>query len=136
LPLAMRYAAGSNTSLAVSSSQFPPRRFLLASSSSLIALLSFPFIYSYPLHMGFYNFCIGVVLTFVTLGYARRHARPADANFGPRAVIALLLLLLYFSHILAWCITVGALFGFALWDALGERRTPDWLRRTALRVAM
>jgi hypothetical protein len=120
LPLALRYAL-----------------LALAPEQAFLALLVFPFVYSFPLHMGFYNFCIGVMLTFVAVGYTQHRSgketqsgkhsveRSAGSNLTTRdvLVLALLIVCIYFSHILAWCMTVAVLFGVETWRALAQWRT-------------
>src|SRR5207247_715765 len=53
-------------------------------------------IYSFPLHMGFYNFCYSLAVCFFTVGYWIRH----HERWTRRTTISLglLSLLLYFCH--------------------------------------
>jgi len=51
-------------------------RYLLKSfdeSNMLLTYLIFPFIFSYPFLLGFYNFSFGIVLLFFSIGYWLRH---------------------------------------------------------------
>jgi hypothetical protein len=86
-----------------------------------LVLLAFPFIYSYPLMMGFYNFMCSVPLGLFVLGfYYRRRERWQD----PRALLGLSLLLiaLYFFHIISLLLTI---LGIAIFGIVGHRRDPS-----------
>ena len=64
-----------------------------------LAVLVFPFIYGYPLHLGLYNFSLGLALFFLPLGYLLKHG---DRINVPRTLaLALMLVVLYFSHFVA-----------------------------------
>lgn len=117
LPLAVRYALGA-----------------LDPASRPLAFLAFPFVYNYALHMGFYNFSLGLPLFFLTVGYWLAHG----GRLGLRraVVLQLLSLLLYFSHPLglgaAWlAIAVLGLHGLAV--ELIERRRERALSAVVLR---
>jgi len=99
LPLSVRYALRA-----------------LAPEAAWLAVLAFPFVYSWPLHMGFFNFCWGLPLFFVALGYWIRHR----AAMRPRhvLVLAVLLLLLAGAHVVPLVLTIGVL---VLWIAF-ERK--------------
>ena len=64
-----------------------------------LAFLIFPFVYSSWLHMGLYNFCLGMALSLFVFGYFIRH----QGNFSPKqtTILMLLFLILYFTHIVA-----------------------------------
>lgn len=68
------------------------------SGRTLPAFLVLPFVFSYLFYHGFYNFLLGLVFMFLTLGYWYRN----DWNgLRPKKIIILFLLFttLYFSHI-------------------------------------
>lgn len=76
-----------------------------------LASLSFPFIFNYLLHMGFYNFSYSLPFFFFVVGYwAKKQAR-----FGWREglMMALLWLALYFSHIFT-VVTACAALGLTI----------------------
>jgi hypothetical protein len=79
LPLSMRYALKG-----------------VRAEAGALALCAFPFVYNVTLHLGFYNFVYSLILYFLTLGYWLRHRH----HLGVRrtAVLAALLLVLYFTH--------------------------------------
>ncbi len=63
------------------------------------ALLAFPFVHAFPFHMGFWNFCYGFALAFLTTGFfLRTRGRMGPARF---AVLAALGVLLYVAHLVA-----------------------------------
>lgn len=98
-------------------------RYALRSASARggsLALLATPFIMSWHLYMGFYNYCIGVVLWCVAFGYWMRRR----GLHGPRqlALFSLFCALLYASHptaLVALGVAIGAstLFGATLRSA-------------------
>lgn len=70
--------------------------------------LIFPFIYSFLLHAGFYNFCIGIVLFFSVFAYWLKNEN--TLNRKNIFTLSLLLMLIYFSHpfvFVLFCLTVG-----------------------------
>jgi hypothetical protein len=85
-----------------------------------LALLFFPFIYSWPLHMGFYNYCFSLAVMLFTLGWWLRRAGRPRLRHGP--VLMLLLLLLYACHLVTLAMTLLALGVLAGWAALCDRQ--------------
>ncbi|HEX3526175.1 MAG TPA: hypothetical protein VH988_03835 [Thermoanaerobaculia bacterium] len=79
-----------------------------------LAFLAFPFVFNWSFHFGFYNFCLSLAFYLLALAcWWRRRARP-DLRLA--AEMTALLLLCYFSHIVA---VVLALFSLGvLWLAL------------------
>ncbi|HEX4966354.1 MAG TPA: hypothetical protein VF173_36435, partial [Thermoanaerobaculia bacterium] len=91
--------------------------------AGFLAVLSFPFLYNYTLHMGFFNFCFSLPAFFFTVGYWLR--------FGDRMtpfrtlVLALLVLWVYFCHPVTLVMTAAAVLTLAGWRPLLEiRGTP------------
>lgn len=76
--------------------------------SAWLAVLGFPFIYSVVLVWGFYNFCLGLVLLLLVVGYWQRHT----GRWRPATIIGLaaLLLLLYAAHPMPYVVS-GLLLG-------------------------
>jgi putative flippase GtrA len=97
------------------------------------ALGVFPFLHSYPFHMGFWNFCYGLALLFAAVAvWARRRGR-----LSPRRGVALaaLAVLLFFAHSVAFasfCVIVAALLGWRVALALRRARGRPARRRIVL----
>ncbi|HTP26437.1 MAG TPA: hypothetical protein VMK12_12365, partial [Anaeromyxobacteraceae bacterium] len=61
----------------------------------VISWAAFPFVYSYPFHMGFYSYCLGIALFFIGLGsWATFRARPGTAS-GARWTVLLIVVFLF-----------------------------------------
>ncbi len=111
--------------------------------SGFLTFLMFPFIYNYPLHMGFYSFSYSLSVFFFLVGYWMRNCD----HFTPQRMVklAFLSLLLYFCHIVSlvmayvgiglltiWLILFdliqdkpGSRFDFqVVWKAFGRRVVP------------
>ena len=115
LPLAFRYALGA----------------LRPDARDLWPLI-LPFVYNHFLHLGFYNLAFASVPFFLVLGFwIRRRGR-----LGPRetAGLALLLLFLYFCHLVTLLLAVGALGLLASWLSLREVARGDGWRGPAARM--
>lgn len=67
-------------------------------SFKLASYLIFPFIYSFVLRIGFLNFCVGIVLVFLALGFWIKHRE----GISKKQVITLMMFvtLAYISHLL------------------------------------
>ncbi|CAO3350757.1 GtrA-like protein [Azospirillum palustre] len=81
-----------------------------------------PFVFSWPLNLGLYNFIFSLVWLFVALGYALHHW----TTMTPRRTLAMTLLGLvtYFSHLTAAVVLCLSLGGFGMWVLWSERRHP------------
>lgn len=66
-------------------------------SARLSSYLIFPFVYSFTLRIGFFNFCIGIPLLFLTLGAWMKHRERLNAK--KIVWFAFLATLIYASHI-------------------------------------
>jgi hypothetical protein len=64
-----------------------------------LAFMAFPFIYNFPLHMGFYNFTYSLPVFFLVVGYWIRYKR--KLTLQATIILSLLLLLLYFCHLVS-----------------------------------
>lgn len=73
---------------------------VLRPGPSFAWLLPFPLLFHYPLHMGFYNFSLGLPIALFAIGCVLS----ARGRFGPGRTVLLtgLLLVLYLAHIVAW----------------------------------
>ncbi|MFC4791561.1 hypothetical protein ACFPAF_05630 [Hymenobacter endophyticus] len=78
--------------------------------------MSFPLIYSAVFQLGFYNFCLSLVLLMTVLGYWRRHfyRRVVGAHYV--VGLAVLFVLLYFAHPLTYLLA-GLVLGVFLLGA-------------------
>ena len=84
----------------------------IAPSNRLFSYLIFPFTYSFVFFLGFYNFCIALVLILITLNYWVKH----EENLSSRKNVLILFLLItltYFSHIFIFGILIF-LIGFQI----------------------
>ena len=77
--------------------------------AGFLTFLMFPFIYNYPLHMGFYSFCYSLPVFFFLVGYWIRNHDQLSLRTAIK--LAFLSLLLYFCHIVS---LVMAYVGIAL----------------------
>lgn len=85
------------------------------------AFLAFPFVFNYPLHMGFYDFCWSLPLFFLVLGWwwPRRTAPTPGGTVG----LAGLLLLVFLGHPVTWVLTLVLLGAVIGWE--GRLRSPS-----------
>lgn len=79
---------------------------------TLITLASFGLIYNYLLLMGFYNFVFSLPLVLIAIGYWWKHRQ----NLGIReiVIINLLMVLIWFGHIVGYAIALFAICFLAL----------------------
>jgi hypothetical protein len=86
-----------------------------------LTVLIFPFVQHFLYHMGFHNFCYSLAVFFLVIGYWVR----VQDRFGLRqlAVLAGLILLLYFCHLVAVVMALMAVGGLGLLGTLIEWRT-------------
>ncbi|MBX3438640.1 MAG: hypothetical protein KF861_14195 [Planctomycetaceae bacterium] len=103
---------------------------VVAPQRKALALLSFLMIYSYPLMRGYSDFVISIPVFFITFGYWLKWKDTA----GPRqyAVLAVLALLLYLSHLIAFLLlscTIGwyqLRKGAGWWGATRSAAAATW----------
>jgi hypothetical protein len=92
------------------------------------ALIIFPFLHSYPFHMGFWNFSYSIVLFFVVVGYWQRRRGRLDARRG--LVFSLLTTLLFVAHSVSTGAALATLAAMLAWRCgLGLHRGRTALRR-------
>lgn len=111
LPLTVRYLSWSPTTAPGSE----PRHGFSRESRAIAPLLVFPFLYSYSLHMGFYNFVMSLGFFFAVLGFYVRYREAMTA--GRILVLALLVLGLYFCHAVSLVASMLAIGAVAFWQA-------------------
>jgi len=88
--------------------------------AALLSWLGFPFVYNFPLHMGFYNFSFSLAAFLFTLGaYWRWRWRMTVAR---TLGLSLLLTWVYLCHPVTLVAALAALGSVALVDWLGARR--------------
>ncbi len=108
LPLSIRYALGA-----------------VRPGSGFLTLLMFPFIYNYPLHMGFYSFSYSLPVFFFSMGYWMRYRE--QFTLRKTVKLAFLSLLLYFSHIVSLVMAYAGMTLLTLWlmsfDLIQDKRT-------------
>lgn len=100
--------------------------------SSFLAVLSFPLIYNYLFHMGFYNFSCSLPFFFFVVGYWIKYQE--GFNISRIAVLAVLSLLLYSCHILSVIIAYLAIAILAIWLTLLESVKMVRERRRSLKL--
>lgn len=99
--------------------------------ASWLTLAAFPFIYSFVLYKGFYNFCASLPLYFFMLGFwlRRRDKLSAPATL----LLVLLSLLLYAAHVVSWVMASLGIGILTLWfcvrDVRSGRASPQTLLR-------
>jgi hypothetical protein len=88
-------------------------------SGKVSSYLIFPFIYSFPFCIGFFNFCIGLPIMFWVLGLWFKNRN--NQNTGPTVVITCLSTLLYFTHVFNFLL-LGLILLFVILKQLIEKR--------------
>ncbi len=84
--------------------------------AAFLSVLSFPFLYNFLFQMGFFNFCFSLATFFFALGFWwRNQERMTPLRI---AILALLVLWVYFCHPVTLVMTVVALLALAGWRML------------------
>jgi hypothetical protein len=80
-----------------------------------LVFLGLPVLFCYPLHMGFYNFCLGMTAALAAVAYwlPKRQLTPRST-----LAFAALLLVAYFSHPVAWTMVGVAAGGVLVGDLI------------------
>jgi hypothetical protein len=94
-------------------------------SAKISSYFIFPFIYSFPFRIGFFNFCLGIPVLLFTLGLWLKTKN--NQSFRATLLLCVLTTLLYFTHpfnFFLFLIIISILFLF------------DFLRRKNIKVAM
>ena len=104
----------------------------VSAQSTLGSLLIFPFLWTVPLQLGFFNFCLGLGLLFFVLSWWL-HRSPGQRIDRAVLVGVLLFVLLYFTHLMLFVIALGAITGHAIWM---QRQVPTlpFLRKAMGRI--
>jgi hypothetical protein len=88
-----------------------------------VEMLALPLVFNLHLHWGFYNFCAGLAWYLAVIGFWLRFGHRMRVRHG--VVLGALLLLAYFTHLLAWvhaCLAIFVLWAYRVWI---ERRSRD-----------
>jgi putative flippase GtrA len=98
------------------------------------ALAAFPFVHAFPFQMGFWNFCYGLALALLAIGFWLR----TRGRLGPARwlVLAILSVLLFLAHSVAFAgagVAIGVLLSWRLALALSRARGQLARRRVVLR---
>ena len=94
--------------------------------SPWLALLSLPLTWNALVSIGFLNYIIALPVLFGVLGLARRYAESGRWQRG--VALALLLILLFFCHVIAFLIGVGMATFVLVWHGQGlQRLTRLWV---------
>ncbi len=117
LPAAVRYAVRSVE---------PDTRWL--------SYLAFPFVWQVLLFYGFYNFSYGLALSLFAVGSVARYRRRWTPRRG--LLLAVLLLLTYFTHLLPLLMALLFTGVVVAWDALRDVRSPGTRAADVLRAAL
>jgi hypothetical protein len=102
---------------------------------SASVLLVLPFVYNHFLHLGFYNLVFSAVPFFLVLGYWLR--RRSRLGLREASILALLLLWLYFCHVIGLVMTLAGLAVLTAIDAVRRRGDePAGAARLAMATAV
>ena len=87
-------------------------------ASVAVSFLAFPFVYNWPMHMGFYSFIYSLPLFFFSIGYWARH----KDDFGLRQIVTLAFLSfsLYLTHMLSLFLALGVIGVMIVWLMLAK----------------
>jgi len=77
-----------------------------------LAFIGLPFIYNYLLLMGFYNFALSVALFIISIGYWWKNFQ--TFNIKNVAILAFLLVMLYFCHAVSLVLALLSIAGMAI----------------------
>ena len=87
-------------------------------ASVAVSFLAFPFVYNWPMHMGFYSFIYSLPLFLFSIGYWARH----KDDFGLRQIVTLAFLSfsLYLTHMLSLFLALGVIGVMIVWLMLAK----------------
>src|SRR5690606_7443419 len=97
----------------------------IAPGRKVVSYFIFPFIYSLVLLLGFYNFCLAMVLMLVTISYWIRNDEQLTQSIRPNLALFALLLLTYFSHLFIFGITLLTIGTYILVKSLLNNRSDN-----------
>lgn len=85
------------------------------SGACVLSLLVFPFVFSFPLHGGFYNYCLSIAVLFFAAGYWLRNRQ--RMNLPRAAVLAALMAVLYTCHMFSLMVAILLIGTMVLWTS-------------------
>jgi len=104
LPVSVRYSLGA-----------------IKPNTKFLAFMSFPFVYNFPFHMGFYSFSYSLPMFFFIMGFWLKHREHFTP--GKTLVLSILSLLTYFSHIVSLAMVCLGMILISLLDLLRDTRS-------------
>lgn len=84
--------------------------------AAVASWLIFPFIMSFPLHGGLFNFCLGVSVLLFILGYWQQHRNSINKKNG--IILFILMFVLYMCHLFVFITAIFCILFFILWESL------------------
>jgi hypothetical protein len=99
------------------------------SSTKISSYLIFPFIYSFPFCIGFFNFCIGIPLLFWAIGYWLKHKE--EFNTKKIIVLTCLCTLVYFTHLFNFLLLEIILFALLLREGIKNKKVKSMVTPAA-----
>lgn len=96
----------------------------ISSNALAFSLFGFLLIPNFFLHMGFWNFCIGIPLALFGLGYYVKHR--AVWSFRSTAVFGMLGVTVYLAHIVAWVVFTIAVVAVELEEVVKRDSAGVW----------
>ncbi len=94
----------------------------ITGANVLAAWLCLPFIYSFTFHIGFYSFSIGLSVLFFVLAYFLKNH--FTLKVSQSFVMALCMIVLYFSHLFVFLSAFCCIVFFILWDSVIAKKNP------------
>ncbi|CAN5361079.1 hypothetical protein BH10BAC1_BH10BAC1_00040 [soil metagenome] len=89
-------------------------------SNKISSYFIFPFIYTFPFCIGFFNFCIGIPILFWAVGYWLKHKE--TKGLKTTALLTILSTLLYFTHLFNFLLFGIILFFLLLREVYLKRK--------------
>jgi hypothetical protein len=84
-----------------------------------LVFIGLPFIYNYLFLMGFYNFVFSVALFIISVGYWYKHFQ--TFNVKNTVILAILLVLLYFSHAVSLALAIFSIVVMAILSIISSK---------------
>ncbi len=90
----------------------------ISPENKLLTVFSLPFVYTYLFGLGFYNYCLSVILLFITLNYWINNKN--NRLYIKISVMFLLVTLTYFSHIYLYVSLIIAVFCYTAYRLISH----------------
>ena len=85
-----------------------------------LSYLIFPFTYNYLLSLGFYNFSLGLIGLFIVLSFWIKNQETITSSVKKTVILSILLILVYFSHVLMFSTALLAIACYTLITFLNQ----------------